>query len=71
MKCKGCIHRKTLSGVPGGNKACHYCIDTGEPRGCTAEDCYTNRIHYTTRRHLSEAQKKAKIGGMAKVRAGA
>lgn len=58
-----------MSGVPGGIKACHYLIDTGEPRGCTAEECYTNRIHFTTRRQLSEAQRKAKIGGLVRAQA--
>ena len=66
MKCKGCVHRRPLSGAPNWLKACHYAIDTGELRECSAEECYTNKIHYTTRRQLTESQKKAHLGGMAK-----
>ncbi|MDO4831300.1 MAG: hypothetical protein Q4A46_07475 [Clostridia bacterium] len=33
-RCEGCGHRRPLS-----------CVDTGQPRECTVEEC----IHYTTK----------------------
>lgn len=36
-KCKGCIHRRALSGKSAA--VCQYAIDTGKLRGCEPEDC--------------------------------
>lgn len=36
-KCKGCIHRRALSGKT--LAVCQYAIDTGRLRGCAPEDC--------------------------------
>lgn len=36
--CKGCIHYRSLNEASG-KKVCHYCYDTGEPRGCSSESC--------------------------------
>ena len=66
MKCKGCVHRRPLSSAPSNDNACHYCIDTEEPRGCSVEECFKKKIHYTTQRKLTFSQEKAKLGGMAK-----
>ena len=39
MGCKGCKYRRVVH--HGGDSAtmCHYCYDTGEPRGCPASQC--------------------------------
>lgn len=39
--CDGCIHYKFLCGTAnGGQKNCHYLLDTGKSRGCPAgEGC--------------------------------
>ena len=36
-RCKGCIHRRALSGKSAA--VCQYAIDTGKLRGCDPEDC--------------------------------
>lgn len=36
--CKGCVYHRTI-GVDRPEKFCHYIIDTGEPRGCSAKNC--------------------------------
>lgn len=41
--CEGCIYRRWLSG----NRpytACHYCYDTGTPRGCPADRCNKKKL---------------------------
>ncbi len=35
-KCKGCIHRRTMSGS---QTYCHYILDTLEARGCSVDEC--------------------------------
>lgn len=52
MKCKGCMHRRSLSGTQMKDGACHYLIDTDEPRGCSAEECYARKIHYVAKRSV-------------------
>ena len=37
--CKNCVFFRPLSGVANGAKGCHYMLDTGEPRRCSAEKC--------------------------------
>lgn len=34
--CNGCIRRRRAWGAVTG---CHYLYDTGEPRGCSVDDC--------------------------------
>ena len=38
-ECVGCEYWQPLNS-PGGVKACHYCIITGNVRGIPAADCY-------------------------------
>ena len=52
--CKGCGHYRTFSGnYTKGERGCHYLLDTGEPRGCSAENC-TKKEPY--RRQPKQAQ---------------
>lgn len=37
--CKGCRYYRKLGNVDAPLKACHYCYDTGTPRGCPPEEC--------------------------------
>ena len=37
--CKGCVHWRSFSGDTRSIKVCHYMLDTGFPRGCSARDC--------------------------------
>lgn len=37
--CKGCKYYRKLGNVDAPLKACHYCYDTGMPRGCPPEKC--------------------------------
>lgn len=39
--CDGCIYWRCLSSnqTIQSLKACHYCIYTGQPRGCSADKC--------------------------------
>lgn len=34
--CNGCIHLRRMAFA---GMACHYILDTGNPRGCPAERC--------------------------------
>jgi hypothetical protein len=36
--CKGCVYRRAF-GSNSNYTVCHYLIDTGKPRGCSAENC--------------------------------
>lgn len=49
--CNGCIHRRPIS--TNHVTACHYILDTGEPRGCPPENC-TKKEPY--RRQPKQAQ---------------
>ena len=42
IRCVGCIHYRPLVGGERSTSvhACHYILDTGEPRGIKAKDCY-------------------------------
>lgn len=51
--CKGCGHYRTIGGNNSGERGCHYLLDTGEPRGCSAENC-TKKEPY--RRQPKQAQ---------------
>lgn len=57
MTCKGCKYRRPVSGVEHGTGACHYCVDTGEPRGCSARECYARKIHYAPKRKCGTGRK--------------
>ena len=37
--CDGCKYYRSLSNMGVYLKACHYCYDTGAPRGCPLEEC--------------------------------
>lgn len=46
--CKGCRYYRKFYGRQGGwglggLYACHYCVDTGNLRGCTVEACDKKR----------------------------
>lgn len=36
--CRGCIYYRHLSAAAGG-KGCHYMLDTGKKRDCSADNC--------------------------------
>ena len=38
--CKGCYYRRPIVKSQGAITACHYCIDTGKPRGIPVSLCY-------------------------------
>lgn len=45
--CAGCRYRRggnSVNSVP--PSLCHYCYDTGLPRGCSVADCYDKKICY-------------------------
>lgn len=45
--CLGCVHyRKFSTVVTGGVRGCHYMLDTGEPRGCSPENCTKKEAAY-------------------------
>ena len=44
--CKGCYHRRILGRCYG--EACHYSLDSGKLRGCSAASCRKNEVHYVT-----------------------
>lgn len=43
-RCEGCGHRRPITHSDTSIQICNYILDTGEPRGCSAENC----THYTT-----------------------
>lgn len=53
MKCRGCGYWTK------GDGCCNFCYWTGEPRGCSAEDCYKQKIHYTTSKKLKQKSVRA------------
>lgn len=53
-KCKLCYFRKKLAGE---TFACHYMLETGEPRGCDPKDCDKFRPRRS-------AATKATLGGL-------
>lgn len=54
-KCKLCYFRKNISG---NLFACHYMLETGEPRGCDPKDCDKFRPRRS-------AATKATLGGLS------
>ena len=39
LTCKGCVYLRARSNNPGTERICHYSIDTGISRGCSAGRC--------------------------------
>lgn len=37
--CRGCKYNRAKNSNIYAEKICHYCLDTGIPRGCPASDC--------------------------------
>lgn len=37
--CDGCAYWRSISGSERDLRACHYCLDTGKPRGCPIAGC--------------------------------
>lgn len=42
--CAGCIYRRGIGSRGDRYKVCHYCIDTGTPRGCPAAKCTRKKV---------------------------
>ncbi len=42
--CAGCIYRRGIGSRGDRYKVCHYCIDTGMPRGCPAAKCTRKKV---------------------------
>lgn len=57
LKCEYC-RRLTTSSY--GMHVCHYCIDTGGPRGCSTKECVENKIHFKPRAR----KKRQKVGAI-------
>lgn len=41
--CAGCIYRRGIGSIGDKYTVCHYCYDTGTPRGCPAARCDKKR----------------------------
>lgn len=41
--CRGCIYRRGIGSRGDRYSVCHYCYDTGLPRGCPPENCDKKR----------------------------
>lgn len=42
--CAGCIYRRGIGSRGDRYKVCHFCIDTGMPRGCPAAKCTRKKV---------------------------
>lgn len=42
--CVGCIYHRSLSDCSQGLPGCHYCLDTGNPRGCSSVKCDKKKL---------------------------
>ena len=49
-RCIGCAYWRPLSRQTNGIRVCHYCLDTGQPRGVPAKECYVKKIYYEERK---------------------
>ena len=59
--CKGCVYYRPLSESNNrGKPYCNYILDTGEPRGCPAENCEKKITmeEYMKRKRLTEDDKR-------------
>ena len=59
--CKGCVYYRPLSESNNrGKPYCNYILDTGEPRGCPAENCEKKITmeEYMKRKRLTEEDKR-------------
>lgn len=54
MKCRGCKYWRRMYVNHNG---CHYSIDTGIPRGISAEECYTGKVYFAPRGKAGRAGK--------------
>ena len=52
--CKGCIYYRYLAL---NSFACHYCIDTGELKGCRADNCDKKKMG-RKRREIDNAERE-------------
>ena len=47
INCKNCTHYRLLRrGFAGDGYVCHYSLDTGNLRGCTADECNEKKIRF-------------------------
>lgn len=37
--CLGCLYRRPTSAMNQADTVCHYLLDTGSQRGCSADNC--------------------------------
>ena len=44
--CLKCEYCRALNDVGYGMRVCHYCVDTGNLRGCSTKECVENKIHF-------------------------
>lgn len=59
--CKGCKYYRKLGNVDAPIKACHYCYDTGIPRGCPPGKCDKKKMRgrgQANRKSIAIAPKK-------------
>ena len=58
--CRGCVYYRSLSESSRGKPYCNYILDTGEPRGCPAENCEKKITmeEYMKRKRLTEDDKR-------------
>lgn len=40
VECRGCYYWRTMGNSSKCMHACHYCLETGNPRGMPAAECY-------------------------------
>lgn len=40
VECRGCEYWRTMGNSSKCMHACHYCLETGNPRGMPAAECY-------------------------------
>lgn len=56
--CLKCEYCRSLTTSTCGMHVCHYCIDTGDPRGCSTKECVENKVHFKPR----SRKKKQEVG---------
>ena len=68
-ECKGCYYWRGGSDLNKGLHFCHYCYETGQPRGILPIDCYKHKgTPYRTEKYVPGKAKSIKIGRRKKER---
>lgn len=62
-RCKGCYYWRPINyGRKVGQRACHYCLETGNLRGILPHLCYQHEgTPYTPERKRKEPEQDAKL----------